>query len=34
MQRFQLMGVYVVFVVAVLGCAIVGVAFLRATGAH
>jgi hypothetical protein len=33
-QRFRLMGIYVVFVVAVLGCAIAGVAILRAGVSH
>ena len=30
MQRFQLMGIYLVFLVAALGCAIVSIAMLRA----
>lgn len=30
MQRFRLMGIYAVMVVAALGCAIVGIALLRA----
>ncbi len=30
MQRFRVMGIYVVFVVALLGCAIAGIAILRA----
>jgi hypothetical protein len=29
-QRFQLLGIYVAFLVAALGCAIVGIAILRA----
>jgi hypothetical protein len=29
-QRFQLMGIYVALLVATLGCAIVGIAILRA----
>jgi hypothetical protein len=33
-QRFRLMGIYVVFVVAALGCAIAGIAILRAAAAH
>jgi len=33
-QRFRLMGIYVVLVVAALGCAIAGIAVLRAASAH
>jgi len=34
MQRFRVMGLYVVLVVVVLGCAIAAVAVLRAAPAH
>jgi hypothetical protein len=34
MQRFRLMGCYVVFVVAALGCTIGGIAILRAAAGH
>ena len=34
MHRFRLMGIYVVFVVAALGCAIAGIAILRAGVTH
>jgi hypothetical protein len=34
MQRFRLMGIYVVFVVATLACAIASIAILRAAVAH
>jgi hypothetical protein len=34
MQRFRLMGIYVVFVVVALGCSVAGFAILRAAAAH
>jgi hypothetical protein len=33
-QRFRLMSIYAIFLVAALGCAIVGIAVLRAAAAH